>query len=720
MGGNPSNFRSIGVAGALFAAIAAVQFFSSAQAGETVYFKSGAVNLPDISVQLFSDSISSPGESEKSFRIDVVRYYVVQFDDRITPGQTTALLKTGAVVLRYLPDDAVIVRAASGVAGLLKVSTMNIRSVYPYVPEWKVSPGLFRREGDNKNSNILILVSVFAGHSSKTVRAEIGRLPGVVLSGAGGRDIAVEAPPEMFGAIAGVEGVEWMQEMPVFETFVLDAQGDSVPPPPKYEYTGYESGTRIMGFDAAWSRGYKGDGQIVGVADTGLDSGDPATVHQDLRDRLIKGFPVGIGTKSWEDPHGHGTHVMGSVLGNGALSDGWLKGGAHQARLIAEGCWSPIIENFAPGTNFEKIFGTAYNEGARIHSNSWGNANSPGEYDSIASKVDDYIWNHPDLFVVFAAGNSGVDLNRDGRIDDGSLCSPGTSKNVLTVGASENLVAKGGNQKQHFQLRDGERKWGAEPVRSDKLSDNPGGIAAFSSRGPAKDGRIKPDVVAPGTNIVSVRSRHPKADKLWGEFNADYLYAGGTSMATPLTAGAAAVARQFLQSARGIKTPSGAIVKTMLMHSAKDLFPGQYGAGDKQEIPAVRPNSQEGYGRVDMDALTALDSASVVVDDLEGVALSEKKEIARVLLKGGQSLRVTMCYTDAPAAASAARSLVNDLDLVVDGPDGKSITKEDRVNNCEMIERTGLAAGEYRVFVSGVNIPKTRENGKLPFAVAVN
>jgi hypothetical protein len=78
-----------------------------------------------------------------------------------------------------------------------------------------------------------------------------------------------------------------------------------------------------------------------------------------------------------------------------------------------------------------------------------------------------------------------------------------------------------------------------------------------------------------------------------------------------------------------------------------------------------------------------------------------------------------MTYTDAPAAASSQRALVNDLDLKVTGPDGKLYQLQDRVNNTEMLELSGLAAGSYRVSVVGINVPQGR-NGKQPYALAVS
>src|SRR5205823_2124393 len=88
------------------------------------------------------------------------------------------------------------------------------------------------------------------------------------------------------------------------------------------------------------------------------------------------------------------------------------------------------------------LFQQAYDDGARIHSDSWG-ADLAGQYDSYSQNVDTFVWNHPDMAIFFAAGNSGVDANHNGVIDNGSVGSPASAKNDITVGASENLRAPG-------------------------------------------------------------------------------------------------------------------------------------------------------------------------------------------------------------------------------------------------------------------------------------
>ncbi len=106
------------------------------------------------------------------------------------------------------------------------------------------------------------------------------------------------------------------------------------------------------------------------------------------------------------------------------------------------------------------------------------------------------------------------------------------------------------------------------PLGSDLVADNPEGMAAFSGRGPTTDGRIKPDVVAPGTAVLSTRSRAVvTASTDWGVSNDPaFFFDGGTSMATPLVAGCAALVRQFLVTDHAIASPSAALVKALLIN----------------------------------------------------------------------------------------------------------------------------------------------------------
>ncbi len=251
-------------------------------------------------------------------------------------------------------------------------------------------------------------------------------------------------------------------------------------------------------------------------------------------------------------------------------------------------------------------------------------------------------------------------------------------------------------------------------------------MAAFSSRGPTDDGRTKPDIVAPGTNIVSNQSHYPGAGANWGRMRPTPTinYSGGTSMATPLVAGAGALVRQWLTS-QGLANPSGAAVKATLLNTTDDMAPGQYGTGPTQEIPASRPNSVAGWGRADLGFLDAPAPYQIWVDDhtagiATGATVSYSHAPARPLQvrDSSQPLRVMLAWTDAPASLSAATQLVNDLDLVVHGPGGatyygNSVPAGDRTNNVEGIIINSLPVGAYTVEVSKASMCRWRPSPTL-------
>ncbi len=699
------------ISGSLGIALSFAATLPTVFAGEVLRLKSGNVRIDESGLK----SITNEG----------LRYFVIQYTSTTQDADRSALAAHGVEIQDYLPEDAYLVRGRFSDLALLAASSPRVRAVSTYASEWKLSPA-FLESGSLKERRPSFLLSLGRTENVTALARVVRGVVGVQTVQRSGGELVVQAPYTSLSRLAAVEGVLWIEPLPMVVTFEFHpfdepTPGQPVPVPPvapAVTYTGFESGTKNMGFEAAWSRGYRGAGQIASLDDTGVDRGDLAHMHSDLTGNVTEGVALGFGGHSWEDPMGHGTHVCGSVVGNGASSGGQIQGGANAAHMFVGGLWSPILANLAFPQEPNKLVGPAYTAGARVNTNSWGNPNAMGDYDALAVKYDQYVWDNPDMLVLFAAGNSGVDANRDGRIDEGSVTSPATAKNVLTVGASENTIATGGIQKKLSELREGTTKWGVEPLASDTISNNPNGMAMFSSRGPTKDGRLKPDIVAPGTNIVSTRSHHPTAEKLWGEFDAEYLWSGGTSMATPLVAGAATVTREYLIKAKGIANPSAALVKATLLHTAFDMYPGQYGTGPTQELPTRRPNVHEGYGRVNMDDATNLATDSNVVDERVGVKTGETKSVSAEVGASG-TLRATLTYTDAPGAAAAATALVNDIDLRVTGPGGFVKELQDRKNNTEMVELTGLTAGIYQVSVVGINVPRGKADAQ-PYALVVS
>lgn len=463
---------------------------------------------------------------------------------------------------------------------------------------------------------------------------------------------------------------------------------------------------------------FQGEGQIVAVCDTGFDKGSTQDVHPAFSGRVLKLYCLGRPDKvevrngqiqrilgNANDPNGHGTHVAGSVLGDGKSETmgGYIRGTAPKAQLIMQ---SILDGKGRPGglpLDLTTLFQQPYDDGARVHTNSWGTKGSKGEYTTQSWQVDQFIYNNRDIVICFAAGNEGADQGKTGSIEIGSVNAPGTAKNCITVGASESL-------RPECSKRYGEiwpKSFPIDPIASSGWAVNTEGVAAFSGRGPARDdqdGRYKPDLVAPGTSILSALSRDASIGGFWGKSD-DQLYAfeGGTSMATPLVAGCAAVVREYFQKICNHQ-PSAALVKAMLINGAKRLS-GQYNPPETSGIP----DFSQGFGRVDLAATVGLfaENEQVNFRDESTQLDTEEEEVTEVnLTSASRILKVTLVWTDPPAKA-----LQNDLDLIVraDGQErhgniDSSSMEFDRQNNVEQVIWENVPSGKVEILVRAYRV----------------
>lgn len=662
---------------------------------------------------------------------DGAGYYLVQFQGPIVEADVQALEAAGVEVFDYIPDYAFIVKMDN--AGRAAVAQMaRIRWVGLYQPAYRLAPDLLARAVAVESQNgavdaepLTLVVSIFRGEAPAPVVAAIQGLHGVILDQSQTTwqsKVKVTLPAGALAELAAIPGVRWVEQAPQWQLH-------------------NDKSDNIMGVRSVWdTQGLYGAGQIVAVCDTGLDRGStaPASLHDDFENgsgvsRVLALYDLVGGGDGAEDRNsGHGTHVAGSVLGNGDLSGATPSshtypetayvGMAPEASLVFQAVEDDGGDLSGIPLDLNNLFPQAYTAGARLHTNSWG-ANVDGEYTTDSEAVDQYMWDHKDFTIFFSAANAGIDANANGVVDLYSLGSPATAKNCVTVGASEN------NRPTFIDT------WGdawpsdfpANPVHDDKMADNIAGLAAFSSRGPVWDYRYKPDVVAPGTFIASTRSALA-SETGWGSINTYYMYMGGTSMSTPLTAGAAAIVRQFYTDVKGHSTPSAALIKATLINGATDIYPGQYGTGATQEIPTTRPTNVAGWGRVDIQnsIFPTAPRAMNYVDQTSGLSTSASHVYNYQITGSAQPFRVTLAWTDYPGSPAANGALVNDLDLTIAGPggttyypnralnsNGSASSTYDRVNNVEGIDIASPATGLYTITVSGYNVP----HGPQPYAL---
>ncbi|PNP76827.1 hypothetical protein FNYG_09843 [Fusarium nygamai] len=338
---------------------------------------------------------------------------------------------------------------------------------------------------------------------------------------------------------------------------------------------------------------YQGKGQTIAVNDTGFDLGSRSDCHPAFRGSIERLISVGraqgptdtspaAGTV--DDPQGHGTHVCGTIVARGIHTDhGLVTGVAPEAKLIM----TSLLENtrnLKAMIDVKTLFEEPYqNHNAFIHSNSWGDPlgfyYAQRAYGDSAKAIDEFVCNNPQALIIFSAGNNNEQMLKRWPLNQTkpSIGSQAAAKNCLTVGAS------GTTRKLTPEA--------AATAQAELAVFNPDMVLSDSSRGPTVEKRTKPDVVAPGYNIFSACSRHPdvnySAAKAKSEEYANVLWKvrSGTSHATPLVAGCAAILREIYQEKNG-SSPPAALLKAVIINGANRL-------------PNVDMEAQ-GFGRVNL------------------------------------------------------------------------------------------------------------------------
>ena len=330
-----------------------------------------------------------------------------------------------------------------------------------------------------------------------------------------------------------------------------------------------------------------------------------------------------------------------------------FRGMAYNARLafidLAE---DPGPSLSTPADLYNELFAVLYDQGAKISSHSWGS--SSAIYSTAAMAADAFMHDFEDALILFAAGNQGED-------GPSTILSPGMSKNILSVGASLN---------DH-------RAFGEAPSRYNKNN-----LAAFSSRGPTIGDRLKPEVCAPGMYI----------DSAYAEDGAEPVCSrdlmSGTSMATPVTAGNAALAREYFVAgyhptgernpADGF-TPSGALLKAVLVHSTRRLKKRLVG---NSAVNIPYPGNEQGFGRIVLgDVLptpkynyfTLIVKGDVAANDHELTANGQEHHISVQTTSNSKYQRplvATLVWIDHPSGTGV---LVNNLDLFITDTDTATV-----------------------------------------------
>ena len=609
--------------------------------------------------------------------------FLVQFNGSLAPEMRQQLPAAGLELLHYVPDDAFVVRGTNIVPSTLEQLPF-VRWAGPFRPEYKIESALLPKVtgplGEAQNVSILLAPDT-APTDLTALRRSLQHVSHLAQYRFGSILRGQVANPQL-AALLSSDKVLWIEPAPKMQLF--DAVSSRI--------VGGEGAD--LNTTAVMDLGYDGSGATVAVADSGLDSGDINNMHPDITGRVTALFEYG-GLTDAADEHSHGTHVAGIIAGNGATGEtdenGYLYGlgVAPGANLIAQRLFDGAGDYHAP-PSYETLTRDATRAGADIGSNSWGD-DTQGRYDTSAMEFDALVrdadalkLNDQPYILEFSAGNAGPFRQTVG--------SPAVAKNVIATGATEN---------NRLNL----------PIEEFSIySDGPDAMADFSSRGPCEDGRIKPDLVAPGTWIASLRSVYANDENAWWPISDNYMYQGGTSQAGPHVSGAAAVFVQYYRATHAGVTPSPALVKAALINSAAD--------DDDALGTGPVPNMDEGWGRVDLPALIASTRDYDFLDQTTLLTNGQVFEQRVVVANSDEPLKITLAYTDVPGLPAAVPALVNDLDLEVISPDGHiyhgnqfqdgesvpDVPTFDTINNVEGVHLYTPPPGEYTIRVKGSRV----------------
>lgn len=672
--------------------------------------------------------------------------YLVQFPGPIRPEWHESLRATGVQIVNAIPSNAYLVYGDGvALASLAQLAdTGTAQWVGPYLADYKIQPNAQPVPEKSLTPRLQALLNESADRYSIQLVAD-AETNAQTLSLLSGLTATALTSRQDFGAF-----VNLVATVPADQLARVAAQPDVIsihryiPPRRKDERQNMILAGNLTGnlptpgnyFNllTAWGftqAQFDSSGFVVDVADDGADrnptGADPGTIASNSNagpvtarhfslyrsgDRTLASrfvYKGRWGTASTADGglgvSGHGQLNM-SIIG-GFVPDSFDTGNTmvhRDAQGFRYGLGvvpfvrmgnSVIFDPNYTDPNFANMISAAYASGARISSNSWGaavggayNADSQ-TYDALVRDAQTGTAGNQPMVIVFAAGNSGSGSQTIG--------SPGTGKNVLTVGAAENV-------RSHNDSNGGNagNTTGADGCNTaDTGADSANDIIGFSSRGPTSDGRFKPDIVGPGTHVTGMAyiaagaenpltpvnntgtgdpsfrgdgvcalpgSNATYANRFFPVTQRWYTTSSGTSHSTPALAGAAAlVYQQFInnpgylsahRAPAGSAPPSPAMVKAYLVNSARYMT----GVSANDTLPSMNQGMGSGNLGVAFDGVQRIIRDQVPADRF--TASGQARRFYATVTDATKPVRVTLSWTDEPGATAGA-AYVNNLDLIV-------------------------------------------------------
>jgi subtilisin family serine protease len=413
----------------------------------------------------------------------------------------------------------------------------------------------------------------------------------------------------------------------------------------------------------------------AGISAFVLDGGsvaDGASAHPDLAGRVT------VAGAAIPDIIGHPTHVSCTIAGDGTASGGKYQGMAPEAHIIS----SSLIPSLSlpalydkPG-NMEAAYKTAIQEhGATVSNNSIGSnlatfgsiyCDKEGDYERTAQLVDEIVnEKFGRITIVWANGNERG--NDDGACGNAynTTAPPSTAKNSIAVGAVN---------KEDFTM------------------------TPFSSWGPTDDGRLRPDISAPGCALDDTAITSCAGPFSFG----DYTGMCGTSMACPVVTGSVALLQEYWKETTGGDPAPASTNKALVIHGS-------------DPVGSDGPDYQFGWGILNVPATLDLVDEAIVIED----QVDQGETFSVTLEATGEPIKVTLVWTDPAGEKLAEKVLVNDLDLTIEtgkaielpwlldpaNPADEATRGQDRINPVEQVEATA-GDGLVEVVVAGFEVPQ--------------